>query len=790
MIKDYYIKERLGIGAFGVVYKVLKKPDNHIYVIKQIPLAGLTLQQINDAKLEAKILSSVRSNYIVRYYESFEEENNLNIVMEYCDGGDLSQFITKSKKTKYLLKEDLIWIIFLKITIGLATLHKSKILHRDLKPLNIFMTKHLGIKIGDFGVAKFLSKNAFAKTVIGTPYYLSPELCDEKPYNDKSDVWALGCILYELSTYRHPFNAKCQASLVLKILQSQPVPIHKYYSENLQQLINLLLDKNYLTRPSCYEILNLPFVIEKSKKFKLYEKIRLLYAPKKINKRVIYTYSNKTYMNKNRENENKRYIQNTVPIKENNNRNYNKIKSSRYLNSEENHKINNKLKKVKQISQSKNNINSHGRALFVSKTNKSVQKMQFFKENRSNTSERNKNLIKLRIKRNHLINISNLDSMSNLNKKNNIKNISYLNLNDSNINQFKNINKSNNINNQLKNKIKNINSFRSNNVYNSINEFERLLKSKNKNNIKKISVINKPNNKNNKINNISYLNNEDDFLKNIKINDIIDNDNIDSLIKKKINKSSEKLMINIKDFANYLNSYVSKINEPNINNQQKRIIKKNNNSLNKKCNSNIYFSKEKFNIISEPNNNNNNNNNKIIKYTYRNIEKKDLLPFNYSVDVKQNPQLFEKLVVNNIYDNKYNKKNNNNNKIIRKANINIYNNFNNININNLNDLEEKKEQSNNNLQQMKSNIILLYNKNKKLLIKNKNVINRINSEMYSQNSKEKRKVPLYYYIDNQKVRYTNFVTVDNNNLISRKKLILKKQDLKNKENPFKTEVNN
>ena len=87
MIKDYIIKERLGIGAFGVVYKVLKKSDNHIYVIKQIPLVGLTLQQINDAKLEARILSLVRSNYIVRYYESFEEENNLNIVMEYCDGG-------------------------------------------------------------------------------------------------------------------------------------------------------------------------------------------------------------------------------------------------------------------------------------------------------------------------------------------------------------------------------------------------------------------------------------------------------------------------------------------------------------------------------------------------------------------------------------------------------------------------------------------------------------------------------------------------------------------------------
>ena len=195
MIKDYIIKERLGVGAFGVVFKVLKKTNNVIYVIKQIPLIGLTYQEKNEAKLEAKILSSVRSNYIVRYYESFEENNNLNIVMEYCDRGDLSQFINKNKKTRYLLKEDLIWSIFLKITIGLATLHKSKILHRDLKTLNIFMTHNLDIKIGDFGVAKILTKSGFAKTIIGTPYYLSPELCEEKPYNDKSDVWALGCIL-------------------------------------------------------------------------------------------------------------------------------------------------------------------------------------------------------------------------------------------------------------------------------------------------------------------------------------------------------------------------------------------------------------------------------------------------------------------------------------------------------------------------------------------------------------------------------------------------------------------
>ena len=283
MIKDYYIKERLGIGAFGVVYKVLKKTDNHIYVIKQIPLVGLTLQQINDAKLEAKILSSVRSNYIVRYYESFEEENNLNIVMEYCDGGDLSHFIEKNKETGKFLEENLVWNIFIKITIGLAALHKSKILHRDLKSLNIFLTKNLDIKIGDFGVAKILTATGFAKTIIGTPYYLSPELCDELPYNDKSDVWALGCILYELCTYDHPFNAQCQASLILKIIQKTPEPINDIYSDNLKKLVNIILDKNHLTRPSCYEILNLPFVLEKSKNLGLYEKIKLLYPTQNIN---------------------------------------------------------------------------------------------------------------------------------------------------------------------------------------------------------------------------------------------------------------------------------------------------------------------------------------------------------------------------------------------------------------------------------------------------------------------------------------------------------------------------
>ena len=278
MIKNYIIKETLGKGAYGIVYKVQKKGTSDIYVIKQISLEGLTEKEKEEVKQEAFILSSIKSDFVVKYYDSFLDNDNINIVMEYCDGGDLNEFILEKKNIGTLLEEKLIWKLFLKITIGLADIHKMKILHRDLKTLNIFLKHGLEVKIGDLGVAKVLSKNSFAQTVIGTPYYLSPEICQEKPYNDKSDVWALGCILYELCTFKHPFEAKHQGGLIYKILNNKPEPINSYYSKELGNLIFLLLDKNSKSRPSCIEILNNNMVINKIKEFGLIDYV------KKINK--------------------------------------------------------------------------------------------------------------------------------------------------------------------------------------------------------------------------------------------------------------------------------------------------------------------------------------------------------------------------------------------------------------------------------------------------------------------------------------------------------------------------
>jgi NIMA (never in mitosis gene a)-related kinase len=136
-------------------------------------------------------------------------------------------------------------------------LHSNKILHRDIKTINMFLGKDDMIKVGDLGVAKLLNQTQnMAHTIVGTPYYLSPELCEEKPYNHKSDIWSLGCVLYELCTFKHPFEAKNQGQLIMRIVKGQFAPIPSRYTEGLKIMVNMLLLKNYKKRPSIGEILN------------------------------------------------------------------------------------------------------------------------------------------------------------------------------------------------------------------------------------------------------------------------------------------------------------------------------------------------------------------------------------------------------------------------------------------------------------------------------------------------------------------------------------------------------
>ena len=270
------IKERIGAGSYATVYKVQRKIDKQILVLKKIPFyQNENKANIEDAKNEARILKQLEYKYIVKCFDSFEENNSLNIVMEYCERGDLSSFLKEYKQKNKYLSENIIWKFFIQISLGLAYIHHHKILHRDLKTLNIFLTKNLDVKIGDLGVAKILQNTLHAYTFIGTPFYLSPEICEEKPYNEKSDVWALGCILYELCTFKHPYNAKNQPALFLKIISGNYDPIgdNYNYSNDLKKMIELLLEKNYVNRPSMKEIIVKSIFIEKANKLGLFNDV-------------------------------------------------------------------------------------------------------------------------------------------------------------------------------------------------------------------------------------------------------------------------------------------------------------------------------------------------------------------------------------------------------------------------------------------------------------------------------------------------------------------------------------
>jgi NIMA (never in mitosis gene a)-related kinase len=181
--------------------------------------------------------------------------------MDYCEGGDMFHKIAKQKELGTLFPEQQIVTWLVQMALAMNYVHDKKILHRDLKTQNIFLTSKGDIKIGDFGIARVLQHTYdCANTAIGTPYYLSPEICQEKPYNQKSDIWSLGCIFYEIATLNHAFDAQNMKGLVQKILKGTYPPLPEVYSQDLKKLLSEMLTKDPNKRPSIKKILEMPFM--------------------------------------------------------------------------------------------------------------------------------------------------------------------------------------------------------------------------------------------------------------------------------------------------------------------------------------------------------------------------------------------------------------------------------------------------------------------------------------------------------------------------------------------------
>ena len=182
--------------------------------------------------------------------------------MEYADKGDLLQKITYFKKMKYHFEEIDIWKIFIQMTKGLKALHDLKILHRDLKSANIFLFNDGSAKVGDLNVSK-VAKKGLGYTQTGTPYYASPEVWRDEPYDKKSDIWSLGCVTYEMANLYPPFRAQNMDGLYEKVIKGKYQNINSRYSSEISELLNLLFKVDPNERPSCDEILQNPIIIKR-----------------------------------------------------------------------------------------------------------------------------------------------------------------------------------------------------------------------------------------------------------------------------------------------------------------------------------------------------------------------------------------------------------------------------------------------------------------------------------------------------------------------------------------------
>ena len=281
MSEEYEFIENIGQGMYGRVYKAKNKKENKYYAIKRLNFKDINEKEKKQINNEVSCIKKLKHPNIILYKDSFNDEDNyFNIVTTFCEGGDIYNKI-QNQKGEYFNEEQILnW--FVQILLGLDYIHKNNIIHRDIKPQNIFIKKKHIICIGDFGIAKIINQiqTQTMTSIIGTPLYMSPESFNEP--NSKyfeSDIWSTGCCLYEICNLKHAFGADRWELVFNKVRTGKHQPVNKKYSSELRDIIDSMLNVKPINRPTIPKLLKSAFVRPKAanyikdyiKNYKLYD---------------------------------------------------------------------------------------------------------------------------------------------------------------------------------------------------------------------------------------------------------------------------------------------------------------------------------------------------------------------------------------------------------------------------------------------------------------------------------------------------------------------------------------
>ena len=811
-LNDFIFGKILGKGSFGTVNIVTRKQDNKIYAMKRVNISSLSDKDKQSSLNEIRILASLQHPNIIGYKEAFfdDETKTLNIVMEYAEEGDIENKVKENFRRHLRISENTIWEWLIQILEGLKYLHDNKIMHRDLKCANIFITKNGILKLGDLNVS-IIAKLGMAKTQTGTPYYCSPEIWRDKPYNYKSDIWSLGCILYELCQLRPPFRGTNLRELSRNVISGFYLPISNCYSDDLKRIIAMMLVVDANKRASTDEILQHPILqkriqrvrkniitreveVGRSKKVNFMETIKLPRNMKDINSKL----PKKRYRPEDEMMENDEYeTMKATFFKEvkkqnsngnNNINNYNNIDNNRNGNNNYNFGYDN---------MNKGNYMDNRQLI-----NNYIRKNEFPDDNRSNNRQYNNQNNDISYQNRHYNNkyayLNKFDNNMNPKTDDNKNNNNYRNDFNNNRNNYNyhynekinnnfnllfnnnfekkyngNMEKNYEINLDNMNKENNLNRMQNDNynIYNAQNnnyiENYNILQQPQQDNVNKyFQLLDKFNN-----NNIpQYQNKRNDIPQQRKL----EIENIDNNSEYSNDSDIIKEEYKVKKNQNLINDYLNKINilDNNIknNNQNKYDLynfdynKKNNNNSNGNCNNKINENYEN-NMILNMQKEVSNGINRIKEHE---IEKEKEMENDKTKDLKiqmaKNQDLFDDLLNNPSSENKMNigenelfrinipQNNNNKERIYNEENKKKYYNINTDNQNYIND--KNNQVKNNNI--YKSEVI--YGNDLNLNIRNENNNKEENKDIKSENNNKKEINMLLHYR-----LHRNNINIKNNN---------------------------